>query len=205
MKSSIRNNPITRVLSLVLLCAGLLVAIPSVAGAAQTADAACPPDSSSYASTMVLTVSPSTASAGEPVTISGTGYPPNSTVTLTYTVGTSTTVQTIGTAKVNSTGAFSFPWTVPAGTTAGELHISSSACSISKTTILSITVSKTTTTTPGAVTPTPTAGPAGPSHAGTAPLPVTGSDVLPLVAGGVALLVIGSLVVLSSRKRAQHI
>ena len=194
MKSSIRHNPVTRVLSLVLLCAGLLVAIPSVAGAAQTADASCPGDPSSYASTMNLAVSPSTAGPGDPVSISGKGYPANVSVTLTYTVGTTPTVLPLGTATTDATGNFTFPWTVPAGTTASELHIISSACGITKTTILAISVSR------KPVTTTPHTGPAG-----TTPLPTTGSDVLPLVAGGVALLVIGSLVVLSSRKRAQHI
>ena len=202
MKPSIRHNPVTRVLSLVLLCAGLLVALPSVAGAAQAADASCPGDPSSYVSTMLLTVTPTTAVAGDPVTISGTGYPANVSVTLTYTVGTSTTVLPLGTATTNGTGDFSFPWTVPVGTTAGELHITSSACTLTKTTILAITVSKTTTTIPGGHAPATTPGN---RPAGTSPLPTTGSDVLPLVAGGVALLVIGSLVVLSSRKRAQHI
>ena len=203
MKSSIRHNPVTRVLSLVLLCAGLLVAVPSVAGAAQAADACTP---GSYASSMVLTVNPTTATAGAPVTIAGTGYPPNSTVTLTYTVVTDTTVQTITTVTTNASGAFSYNWTVPAGTTASQLNVTSSACGTTKTTILAITVAKTTTTVaaPAAGTGGAAAGTGGVA-AGTTALPTTGSDVLPLVAGGVALLVIGSLVVLSSRKRAQHI
>src|SRR5205814_9748186 len=60
-----------------------------------------------------LSVNPTSASPGQAVTFSGSGFTPNQTVTITLDGQTLT-------STANAGGSFSLPYTVPAGTTAGS-------------------------------------------------------------------------------------
>lgn len=172
-------KPLSRAVLAAVIAIGLFAAVPSVANAAPAA-AQCVA-SGDYASSMNLTVDPPRAHVGETVDIKGTGYPPNCELTI-YVDG-----KAVGTVVTDPDGSFTLPWTIPAGTALGNVDITTSVSDIVKHANLEVIGSTTTTvapTTPGTE------------------LPRTGSDVLPLLAGGVALLVLGSLVVLSTRKRS---
>src|SRR5207247_2245069 len=65
--------------------------------------------------TPTLTASPSTVTAGNVVTFTGTGFNPSQTITLSSS-GTGTS---IASTTSDAAGAFSVLWTVPAGTAAG--------------------------------------------------------------------------------------
>lgn len=178
MMTSATVKPLSRVLIAALIAVGLFAAAPSIANAAPAAPQCVA--SGDYASSMNLSVDPPKAKAGDSVTIIGSGYPPNCELTV-YVDG-----KAIGTVVTDGNGGFRLPWKIPAGTKLGDLDITTSVSDIVKHAKLEVI---------GSTTPAP------PTTPGTE-LPRTGSDVLPLLAGGVALLVLGSLVVLSTRKRS---
>lgn len=178
MSSVIRRTPIVRAVAILAIALGLFAATPATAGAAP----ACVLDGN-YAASMQLSVNPATTTAGSTVQIVGTGYPKNCELTV-YVEG-----QSIGTVVTDGNGTFTKPYVVPPGTPASQLTITTNIGGSVETAVLQVVTSATTTT----VVTTPTSQGSN--------LPVTGSRVLPFLAGGVALLVIGSLVVISSRKR----
>lgn len=178
MSSAIRSNPIIRVVAVLAIAFGLFAATPVSAGAATACTLG-----SDYAATMQLTVNPSTTTPGSTVQITGTGYPTNCELEV-FVDGNS-----IGFAQTDGSGTFTKPYLVPAGTPSSQLTITTNIGGSVETAVLEVVTSATTTT---VVTPV---------GQGSSNLPTTGSQVLPFLAGGVALLVLGSLVVLSTRKR----
>ena len=178
MSSAIRRIPILRAVAVLAIAFGLFAATPVSAGAAT----ACVPGGD-YGTTMQLSVSPTTTTAGSTVIITGTGYPKNCELEV-FVDGKS-----IGTVVTDGNGTFHLPYVVPAGTPPSELVITTNIGGSVETAVLQIVASASTTT---VVTP--------PAQ-GSSNLPTTGSQVLPFLAGGVGLLVLGSLVVLSTRKR----
>lgn len=133
---------------------------------------------------MQLTANPPTTTPGSTVVITGTGYPKNCELTV-YVDG-----QSIGTTTTDSNGTFHINWNVPPDAKLGSHVISTNVSDIQKTANVQV-VSSTSGTGGGAST----------GGQGSTSLPATGSDVMPFVAGGVALLVLGSLLVLGTRKR----
>ena len=181
MSSIIRRFPMYRAVAVLALALGIFAVAPASAGAAAPCVAG-----TDYASTMQLGVTPTTTTAGSSVTITGTGYPKNCDLTV-YVDGKS-----IGVVTTDGNGTFSLPWTVPPGTPVSQLNITTNIGGMTETAVLKV-VATTATTTVAPVTP------------GGSSLPVTGSKLLPLLAGGVAILVLGSLGVLSSRKRTRQV
>ncbi len=188
MMTNTAVKPLSRALIAALFAVGFLAAVPSVAGAASGAKSApmCIADGN-YAGTMTLTVNPPQARPGDSVTIVGSGYPPNCELTV-YVDG-----KAIGNVVTDANGGFTLRWTIPAGANAGDLDITTSVSDIVKHANLRVIVDGQN------VVPAPR-----PTPPSTTEIPRTGSDVLPLLAGGVALMVLGSLVVLSTRKRSAH-
>ncbi len=181
MSSIIRRIPMYRAVAVLALALGVFAVAPTSAGALTRCVAG-----SDYAGSMQLGVTPTTTTAGSSVTITGTGYPKNCELTV-YVDG-----ESIGVANTDGNGTFSLPWTVPPGTPVTQLEITTNIGGITETAILNVVATTATTT----VSPVPP---------GSSSLPATGSKLLPLLAGGVAILVLGSLGVLSSRKRTRQV
>ena len=139
---------------------------------------------STTTSTVPVKVSSSTVTAGGQITISGNGWKAGSTVTLTL----NSTPVALGTATVDASGAFTKTVTIPADTTAGTHTITVSGtdpAGAPRTVSVTITVSAAATT----------AAPAAST------LPRTGSSSMPITLAGLALLVLGALLVLQGRRR----
>ena len=139
--------------------------------------------------TPAVTVEPSTVEAGKTVTVKGTGFAPESSVTLTLH---SEPVE-VGTATADENGAFSAEVTVPATTEAGEHTLVAASASPSVTASAPLTVTRA----PAAPTQEPSAAPSpsssaapAPDQGGTGGLARTGSHAV--LAGVVAALVAGA-------------
>ena len=139
--------------------------------------------------TPAVTVEPSTVEAGKTVTVKGTGFAPESSVTLTLH---SEPVE-VGTATADENGAFSAEVTVPATTEAGEHTLVAASASPSVTASAPLTV----TLAPAAPTQEPSAAPSpsssaapAPDQGGTGGLARTGSHAV--FAGVVAALAAGA-------------
>ncbi|MFD4991506.1 choice-of-anchor G family protein [Cellulosimicrobium cellulans] len=67
-----------------------------------------------------ITVDPTTANPGDEVTVDGTGYTPDSTVTVEIRDGSGTVIATVEDVPTDGEGTFTSPITVPEGTTPGD-------------------------------------------------------------------------------------
>lgn len=157
-----RSRLVRTFLAMLMAAATLLLAIPAA--------------NAQYEGGATLVVNNPNPMCGTTVNITGSGFAPNSTVTLTLEGST------IGTAQTDSKGAFTFPWTAPC-TLVGSRVITAS----DGTTTLSATLTIGSTT---AATSAPTA------------LPRTGSDSGLFLRVGVLLVAAGGLLVLAARKRS---
>ncbi|MDZ5079128.1 choice-of-anchor G family protein, partial [Nesterenkonia sp. HG001] len=70
-----------------------------------------------------LSVNPDTVAPGESTDIEGTGYTPDSTVTLEITDSEGNVIETIPGVETDGEGNFTYEWTVPEGTEAGDLTV----------------------------------------------------------------------------------
>ncbi|MBM7820393.1 5-hydroxyisourate hydrolase-like protein (transthyretin family) [Cellulosimicrobium cellulans] len=70
-----------------------------------------------------LTVDPATANPGDEVTVDGTGYTPDATVTVEIRDGSGTVIATVEDVATDGDGAFTTPVTVPEGTTPGDYTV----------------------------------------------------------------------------------
>ncbi|MGC9806608.1 alpha-L-fucosidase [Schaalia odontolytica] len=139
--------------------------------------------------TPAVTVEPSTVEAGKTVTVKGTGFAPESSVTLTLH---SEPVE-VGTATVGEDGSLTATVTVPATTEAGEHTLVAASASPSVTASAPLTVTRA----PAAPTQEPSAAPSpsssaapAPDQGGTGGLARTGSHAV--FAGVVAALAAGA-------------
>jgi hypothetical protein len=155
-----------------ILGLGLLLAGPGTAGAVD------------YPSDATLTVNDPTPSCGQTVDVVGTGFLPDTLVTIT--IGG----QVVGTVTSDANGNFTFPYTLPDACVDGEQTIR--ATDGTNTLLVSITVSSTT-----RATATTTA---------SGNLPVTGSSgtTLHLVQVGVLSVAIGGILLVATRKRRRE-
>jgi len=157
----------------------LVVAACAVTGllvVAGPASAAYPPDAPS-----IGTSSSSVANGGS-TTVSGTGWEPGATISLTI----ASTPQSLGTASVQSDGTFSKDVTLPC-VDSGTHTISASGTSSSGT----ANTASTTITVTGSCNP------------GSGTLPHTGSDAGPVLTLAAGLVLLGAvLVIVLSRRRA---
>lgn len=154
----------------------------ATAASAQTTAPACSANMVGYEGTASLSNSNATPSPGEVVHIIGTGFPPNSSVPVLAN-GT-----LIGTAVTDAAGGFDLTWTVPATATAGTTYEFTADCgTITPHTSIQVSAVTATTSVP------------------TGNLPSTGSSsTMPLLASGVAMVVLGGLILLATRKRTQR-
>lgn len=182
MISTIRRNPIIRVVAVLALALGMFAVAPAASGAAE----ACV--IGEYGNSMQLTADPTTVRPGDTVTIDGSGFPAD--CTLGISVGSCDASDSIGIVTTDENGNFTIDWVVPANQKPGDVLICTTISSVEVT--ASVTVASTSATT----VPAATGG-----QGGSGVLPKTGSQILPFLGGGVILLVVGSLLVLSSRKR----
>jgi LPXTG-motif cell wall-anchored protein len=183
---------------LAVLCASMVFVNPGRAGAQPVNICGV-----AYADNPTLTTNPGTVSAGQQITINGTGFPPNSEVPLS--VGG---VQ-IGVAQTDANGNFSFPYVVPAGTPNGTLAVTalcgdvtvSSNVNVVSAATTSTSIRVTTTISGGGTAGGSTAGGSSSSGSSSGNLPSTGADTLRLLSVAVALIMAGGLIVLAVRKR----
>ncbi|MFF2267441.1 choice-of-anchor G family protein [Cellulosimicrobium cellulans] len=70
-----------------------------------------------------ITVDPTTANPGDEVTVDGTGYTPDATVTVEIRDGSGTVIETVENVPTDGDGNFTTPITVPAGTTPGDYTV----------------------------------------------------------------------------------
>ena len=178
---------VARMLGVMSLLATLLVfAIPAMSASAATKDPVqpCSVGSVSYKGTASISTSNPNPQPNDTIHIIGTGFPPHSSVPL-FANGVS-----IGTAITNAHGDFNFPYKVPKDTPENTTITFTADCGpVKPTTSVQVSAVAIATTVP----------------ASTEPLPRTGSaSTLPLLAAGVAFVVIGGLIVLSMRKRTQR-
>jgi LPXTG-motif cell wall-anchored protein len=129
-------------------------------------------------------ITPSTTTAGSQVSFAGQGCPQGSTVTFTLNG------QVLASGPVNPDGTFNVPGTVPAGLADGQYTVIATCGDVTMSNILTI-VSGSSSVIPG------TPGTAGTS--GT--LPQTGSNSLVIARVALALLAVGGLIVLGTRRR----
>lgn len=199
MTRSLRRNPIIRAVAVLALALGFFAVAPGAVGAAD-GDDPCTFDSDAadaYAASMHLSADPTTVRPGETTVITGTGYPGECDVEV-FVDGAS-----IGWATTDTDGTFRIDWVVPADQAAGPVVISTNVNSIEVTT--DVTVVTEDGTGPGTtIAPTDTTPGTGTQSGGggTGILPKTGSQILPFLGVGVALLVLGSVLVLANRKRS---
>jgi LPXTG-motif cell wall-anchored protein len=140
---------------------------------------ASPAGAQDYPGGPTLTVSDTTPVCGDTITISGNDFEPNATVTITWNG------EQIGTTQTNEAGSFSFSYTIPCPFT-GPVNIQAS----DGVNVLGISISVGTEA--ERIEQPATA-------VGT--LPRTGSDNGHLVRAAVALVAVGGLLVLATRRQ----
>jgi LPXTG-motif cell wall-anchored protein len=165
-----------RILKMVLLTTACLLVLAAPAGA-QT-----------YPGDANLTCNPPTAEVGETITMVATGYQPGSEVTFTIND------VFVGTAIADADGVATLVTVVPEGTPIGTVPCGSGGIDIEGNTLV---LSSTLQIIAGSAVITPVT-PVTPA----APLPVTGSDSKPLVQVAVAIVALGGLMLLVSRKKS---
>lgn len=150
-------------------------------------------------STPTVTVDPSTVEAGKTITVKGTGFAPESAVTLTLH---SEPVE-VGTATADENGAFSAEVTVPANTEAGDHTVVAESTSPAVTASAPLTV-----TAPAVPSAEPSASPSVQPSAAPAPAPEqggkgglarTGTNALIVVAGALIAAGVGTAFIRRSR------
>lgn len=158
------------------VCAALALAIAMVVALPSVASAAPCVIDPDYAGGPSITTNPSgTVQPGQQIEIIGTGFPAGCEVDIVIN-GT-----VIGTVTTSADGSFSFPYTIPSDFL-GTLTIVITAGDFSQTITLQVVAPTVTTTAPP-------------------PLPVTGSDSDGMIGIGLALVALGGLLVLGTRKR----
>jgi len=167
--------------ALFVWCAGTL-------GFVSPASAQAPNPNSNYQGCQAF-ASDVTVPPGRTITISGSGANAGDTVTAALD-------QTIGTGTADSNGNFSFPGTVPSTAAPGNRTLTVTCGPNGGVAILNIDI--TASGAGGGGGPATTAGPAN----GSGSLPRTGTgNVVPLVRMGIALIVVGALILAATRRR----
>lgn len=170
----------TTMLVLVALVAPLLAL---TAAAPASAQGACVIDAQ-YQGSATFTASVTSVAPGGTVVFTGTGWPGNSTVTISVN-GT-----VAGDATTNATGEFTFNYVVPATTAPGALDASAGCGTFVLTQAVTVVGGATTST--GGISPTSVVN---------GNLPLTGSRSLVGAQVAVALLAVGGILVLIARRR----
>jgi LPXTG-motif cell wall-anchored protein len=148
----------------------------------------------SYPNVATLTADKPTVDPCDTVILTGTGYLPNSQVTITVN-GTFA-----GTTMTDAQGNFTFPYPVPCNAAAGQLLFTAS----DGTTTLSTTVSVSAKATSQGGNSSNGSGSTGAATSSGSSLPTTGSNTDTYVRIAVLLIALGGLVLLATRRRDRH-
>lgn len=179
------RNSIWRILVVTFAVALVGAFLPFNSASAQSPES-CAVDIADYEGSAILTVDPLTVAPGGTVTITGAGFPPNSTVPLSFNG------QQFATPVTDDLGAFTVPFTVPADTPPGPVEFEAICGAFTLTSIVQVTGTP--------ATPPPTV-PGGDSGGTLTP---TGSNSLQLVQVAAALLVAGGLLLFLARRQARR-
>lgn len=158
------------------LCFAVLTAVPAVA---QTGPG--------YATGPTCTVSSTSVTVGQTITLTCTGFAPTETITITF----NSDPINVGTTTDSSSGTFSTPITIP--NVAPGTHTITATGSTGDSASVTVTV-----VTPAAAAVTP------PSVSPSAPpsgLAFTGVEIGLMALAGAVLLIVGGMLVLTTRKR----
>ncbi len=163
-----------------LVVAAVLALLAPAAAHAQTLSS-CEAAITDYEGSALITIDPVTVTPGGTVTLTGTGFPPNSFIPLYFNDAE------IGQATADDTGSFTFTYTVPSDVTSGSFEFSAACGTFILTAQITITP----------VSP-PTVPPV------TQPLPVTGSDSGRVAQVALTLLALGGVLVVTTRRQAKR-
>lgn len=163
----------------------LVVATAGIIGAA------APSHAQTYPSVPTLTVDKATVTPCEKANLTGTGFLPNTTVTISAD-GT-----VIGTVMTDSSGNFTFPYMVSCTAVSGQITFT--ATDGVNTLSATVTVSSSATSGGSGTTGAGTSGTSAGSTSGT--LTTTGAYVEPLIRAAVLLIAAGGLLLLALRRR----
>lgn len=180
MRHESMRRPVSRAVLRGLVATALVLVTTlavSTQANAQAADS-CAVDITDYEGSASVTVSDLSPEAGDTITFVGSGFPPGSAVPLALNG------EAIGSPVTDSTGSFSFSYTIPSDLAAGTTLTFTATCG-------AFVLTQTLTVASSAV---PTTVPQG-------RLPVTGSDNGWLVRAGLALVAAGGTVLLVARRR----
>lgn len=156
-----------------------------------------------------LTVDPSTAKAGDVVSVTGSGYEPNETVFLVIY----SDPERLATVLADDDGKLAATVTIPDDTDAGEHQLVGYGEATALAGVLTVAANGGTDDPPGSGADPPANGPpqgGGPAGSGAIPadgsgfpsknLALTGATVLPLIAAGAGLLALGTAWLLATRR-----
>lgn len=172
------HTKIARHILLALTSLAALVAVVALPAGGAHAQTACS-IAAAYQGSATFSASVASAAPGSTVVFNGSGWPPNSNISITVN-GVN-----VGTATTNAAGQFSFSYTFPS-TSSGTQTVSAGCGAF----VLSQSVTMTTT---NSVTPITTR---------TGTLPVTGSPAVGIAQVALVILAVGGLLVLVARRRS---
>ena len=175
------NKRSVSVLMMLVLVLGILVALAPATSAQQ-----CPTTAPYPPVTGTLTVSETVVEPGDTITVSGSGYAPNSSVTVTMEREGGGTPTPLGTFTTNSSGSFSGDVEIPETTAVGRYVMRASGSDgqcigVARVLSAGFTVRA--------------------AAAAAAVGPRTGTDVLPWLILAVAVIAVGGALVLVGRRR----
>lgn len=190
---------------------GVGLAEPALAAPAQAAAQTGQCNIQSYPPGQIgVQVSTNTVTPGQTITVTGEGFAPDTTVVLSLQPGGTQLTSVTTTAQ----GGFSVAVTIPSGLAPGRYTIvatgacpSNPAISLGLSAQVTVTARPTTVTTgpPTSVPPVSTPAPSAAPAPASGPLAFTGAETMATVLASLALIVAGSAVVLTSRRRRRRV
>lgn len=184
-----RSTSILKLMAVATFVAALTVGGAGVAGAQATSDDCI--NLVTYEATASIGATPATVTAGQVVTVSGSGFPPNYPLTI-FLNGTE-----IRQITTDANGAFSFPYTTTSADAGRQLRFTVDFCNAALST--TVTVSST-----GSGSSTGAGSGSTGAGSGSSSLPATGSDSADLARIGVLLVAGGALAIAATRRRHQE-
>ena len=184
-----RSTPILKVLAVAAFVAALTIGGAGVAGAQATSDDCI--NLVTYEATATIGATPATTTAGQVITVSGSGFPAN------YELKVFLNGTEIRKVTTDASGSFSFPYTTTAAEAGRQLRFTVDFCNAALST--AVTVSSTS----GGSSTGASGGSTSTGSTGSSSLPATGSDSADLARIGVLLVAGGALAIAATRRRNQ--
>lgn len=183
-----RSTSILKLLAFAAFVAALTVGGAGVAGAQATSDDCI--NLVTYEATATIGATPATVTAGQVITVSGSGFPPNYPLTI-FLNGTE-----IRKLTTDATGSFSFPYTTTSAEAGRQLRFTVDFCNVALSTTVTVSTASSGGSTTGAG--------GGTTGTGSTSLPATGSDSADLARVGILLVAGGALAIAATRRRHQE-